>query len=58
MAWNLLFSSDIGLFSLATIAFILGMGVFFVRFFRRSMDEDEAKALAARNNSSAAGGKG
>ncbi|MBL8481198.1 MAG: DUF3149 domain-containing protein [Rhodocyclaceae bacterium] len=49
MAWNLLFGSDIGLLSLATIAFILGMAVFFIRFFRRSIDEDEARSSAGRN---------
>jgi len=41
MAWNLLFTSDIGLFSLAVIVFILGMAVWFSRYFKRKMLEDE-----------------
>ncbi|MBK1680021.1 DUF3149 domain-containing protein [Rhodocyclus tenuis] len=43
MAWDLLFTSDIGLFSLFVIAFTIGMSVFFARFFRKKMDEDAAK---------------
>lgn len=39
MAWELLFNSDIGLFSLFVIVFTLGMGVFYGRFFARKMDE-------------------
>lgn len=39
-----LFTSDVGLMSLATIAFVLGMGVFFVRYVLRHMREDEARA--------------
>ncbi len=42
-----LFSSDVGLMSLAGIVFMLGMGVFYVRFFLRHMHEDAAKAEAA-----------
>lgn len=38
-----LFSSDAGLASLAVIAFMLGMGGFFVRYFLRHMREDEAR---------------
>jgi hypothetical protein len=43
-----LFTSDVGLMSLAGIVFMLGMGVFFVRYFLKHMKEDEAKAAAAR----------
>lgn len=44
-----LFTSDVGLMSLAGIVFMLGMGVFFVRYFLKHMKEDEAKAkLASR----------
>lgn len=41
MAWELLFTSDIGLFSLAVIVFIVGMAVFYARFFTRKMEEDQ-----------------
>lgn len=39
-----LFTSDVGLMSLATIGIVLGMGAFFVRYFLKHMREDEAKA--------------
>lgn len=39
-----LFTTDYGLMSISGIVFMLGMGVFFVRFFKRKMAED---ALAA-----------
>jgi hypothetical protein len=42
-----LFTSDVGLMSLAGLAFMLGMGVFYIRYFLRHMKEDEAKAAAA-----------
>ena len=35
MAWELLFTSDIGLLSLFTIVFILVMGAYLYRFARR-----------------------
>ena len=35
-----LFSTDYGLLSLAVIAFILVMAVFFARYFIRHMEED------------------
>ena len=41
MAWNLLFTSDIGLLSLFTILFIIGMGIWFSVWFKRKMDRDE-----------------
>jgi hypothetical protein len=39
-----LFSTDVGLMSAAGIAFMLGMGVFFLRYFSRHMKEDAARA--------------
>jgi hypothetical protein len=42
-----LFSTDYGLMSVAGIVFMLGMGVFFVRYFSRKMDED-ARAAAGK----------
>jgi hypothetical protein len=36
-----LFTSDVGLLSLGVIVFIIGMGVFFIRFFQRQMNESE-----------------
>jgi len=41
---NDLFSTDYGLMSISGIVFMLGMGVFFLRFFKRKMDEDAASA--------------
>jgi hypothetical protein len=35
-----LFSSDSGRASIAGIVFMLGMGVFFIRFFLRKMEEE------------------
>jgi hypothetical protein len=43
-----LFTSDVGLMSVAGIAFMLGMAVFFVRYFLRHMQEDEARERAAK----------
>ncbi|MCK9258388.1 MAG: DUF3149 domain-containing protein [Azoarcus sp.] len=43
MAWNELFSTDIGLLSLFTIGFILAMAVYIYRFAKRHIAEDEAK---------------
>jgi hypothetical protein len=39
-----LFTTDVGLMSVGGIAFMLGMAVFFVRYFMRHMREDEARA--------------
>jgi hypothetical protein len=39
-----LFTTDVGLMSVGGIAFMLGMAVFFVRYFIRHMREDEARA--------------
>lgn len=38
-----LFSTDYGLMSIGGIAFMLGMAVFFWRFFTRKMNEDAAR---------------
>lgn len=40
MAWDLLFSSDIGLLSLFTIAFILVMGAYIGRYVVKHMKEE------------------
>jgi len=40
MAWNLLFTSDIGLLSLFTIAFVLVMGVYIGRYALQHMKSD------------------
>jgi hypothetical protein len=42
-----LVTTDVGLMSVAGLAFMLGMGVFFVRYFLRHMQEDSEKAAAA-----------
>ena len=42
-----LFTSDVGLMSLAGIVFMLGMGVFYVRYFLKHMRDDAAAAAAA-----------
>jgi hypothetical protein len=42
-----LFTSDVGLMSIAGIAFMIGMGVFYVRYFLRHMHEDEQRAKSA-----------
>lgn len=36
-----LFSTDYGLFSVAGITFMIGMAIWFYRFFHRKMDESE-----------------
>jgi len=48
MAWNLLFTSDIGLLSLFTILFMVVMAVY-IYFFVKRHAADEAKLGAARN---------
>jgi len=40
------FSTDYGLLSAAVIAITLGMGVFYVRFFVKHMQQDEARERA------------
>jgi hypothetical protein len=39
-----LFSTDYGLMSISGIIFMLGMGVFFYRFFTKKMNEDAGAA--------------
>ncbi|MGI9135236.1 MAG: DUF3149 domain-containing protein [Rhodoferax sp.] len=39
-----LFTTDYGLMSISGIAFMLGMGVFFIVFFKRKIKEDAQRA--------------
>ena len=48
MAWELLFTSDIGLLSLFIILFVVVMAIYLYRFVRRHMAEDERRASAGR----------
>lgn len=43
-----LFTTDVGLMSVAGIAFMLGMGVFFLRYFRKHIQLDAEQAAASR----------
>ena len=52
MAWDLLLTSGMGLFSLFVIVFIVGMAVWFSRFYSRKMREDEQAAKAVNSGSS------
>jgi Protein of unknown function (DUF3149) len=47
-ALEILFTSDVGLFSVVTIGIVLAMGAYYVRYFLRHMHEDEAREAAAR----------
>jgi hypothetical protein len=38
-----LFTSDVGLLSLAVIAFMLGMGAYYTRYFLKHMHDAEAR---------------
>jgi hypothetical protein len=49
MAWQLLFGSDIGLLSLATIAFVIGMAIYFIIYFNKKAAEDAHNAQTAQN---------
>jgi hypothetical protein len=40
-----LFTSDVGLLSLAVLAFMFGMGGFYLRYFLKHMHEDEERLL-------------
>ncbi len=42
-----LFTTDVGLMSIAGIVFMLGMGVFFLRYFLRHIRDDAAAAARA-----------
>lgn len=46
-AWRELFSTDIGLMSLGVLLVMLGIGVFFVRWFQARIREDTAARDAA-----------
>lgn len=39
---KVLFGTDIGILSMVVIAVVIGMSVFFVRFFNKKMDENPA----------------
>lgn len=43
MAWELLFKSDIGLFSLFVIVATVGMSIGYARFFSRKMHEEDRR---------------
>lgn len=43
-----LFTTDVGLLSIAVIAFMLGMGGFYLRYFLKHMRDDAAAAAAAK----------
>ena len=57
MAWELLLTSGMGLFSLFVIVFIVGMAVWFSRYFNRKMREDEQAANTGKAMNSPASGK-
>lgn len=48
MAWNLLFNSDIGLLSLFTILFIVGMAIFIYVYVQRHMADEEKVAKTSK----------
>ena len=48
LAFKELFTTDAGLMSVAGIAFMLGMGVFFVRYFVKHIQEDSERAARAK----------
>lgn len=43
-----LFTSDVGLMSIGGIFFMLGMAVFFIRFFLRHIEQDAQRAAHGR----------
>ena len=47
-ALNDLFTTDVGLMSVIGIAFMLGMGVFFLRYFQKHIREDTARYNALK----------
>lgn len=48
MAWDLLLTSDIGLLSLFTIVFILGMAVYIARYASQHIKDEERNLPGAR----------
>lgn len=51
MAWNLLFTSDIGLLSLFTILFMLVMLVYIARYVSQHIKSEAKNPLAASDRS-------
>jgi hypothetical protein len=49
MAWDLLFTSDIGLFSLATIAFMIVMAAYIARYALKHAKEEEKTHIGAKH---------
>lgn len=47
MAWELLFTSDIGLLSLATILFMIVMVIYIARYAVRHMNEEMKKSMSS-----------
>lgn len=47
-ALDVLFSTDYGLMSVAVLLFIIGMAVFFIRYFAKMMARDEARESSGR----------
>lgn len=47
MAWNLLLTSDIGLLSLFTIVFMIGMVIFIFGYVTRHMKDDAPNGTGA-----------
>jgi hypothetical protein len=45
-----LFTTDVGLLSIGAIAFMLGMGVFYIRYFLKHIDEDAKRAAGAKSS--------
>ncbi len=39
MAWKLLFGSDVGLFSVATIGLVIVIAIFYIAYFMKKMNE-------------------
>lgn len=46
MAWDLLFTSDIGLLSLATILFMIIMAIYIGRYALRKMNEELKRSMS------------
>lgn len=46
-AWKVLFSTDVGLMSVVGLSIMLGMGVFYLRYFLKHIKEDGDRAAAA-----------
>lgn len=44
-----LFTTDVGLMSAAGLAFMLGMGIFYVRYFLKHIQQDADRAAAGKS---------